>query len=100
MAVPHLNSADLLTITSTNAPAGRAFTQADNTPDRNLLIIDQALAAKEFQMSQLYVLWTFGRLDGAAASEIHGNARARFSGCSGCGGCKIDFVIIRRRLDE
>jgi putative ABC transport system permease protein len=28
--------------------AGRAFTQDDNTPDRNLLIVDQALAAKAF----------------------------------------------------
>ena len=28
--------------------AGRTFTQDDNTPDRNLLIIDQALAAKAF----------------------------------------------------
>ncbi|HWE51033.1 MAG TPA: ABC transporter permease [Bryobacteraceae bacterium] len=28
--------------------AGRTFTEADNTPDRNLLIIDQALASKAF----------------------------------------------------
>ena len=28
--------------------AGRTFTQDDNTPDRNLLIVDQALAAKAF----------------------------------------------------
>src|SRR5215216_4767015 len=28
--------------------AGRTFTQEDNTPDRNLLIVDQALAAKAF----------------------------------------------------
>ena len=28
--------------------AGRTFTQEDSTPDRNLLIIDQALAAKAF----------------------------------------------------
>jgi putative ABC transport system permease protein len=28
--------------------AGRTFTQEDNSPDRNLLIIDQALAAKAF----------------------------------------------------
>jgi len=28
--------------------AGRTFTEADSTPDRNLLIIDQALAAKAF----------------------------------------------------
>jgi predicted permease len=28
--------------------AGRTFTEADNTPDRNLLIIDQVLAAKAF----------------------------------------------------
>ena len=28
--------------------AGRTFTQEDNTPDRNMLIIDQALAAKAF----------------------------------------------------
>ncbi|HEU4769073.1 MAG TPA: FtsX-like permease family protein, partial [Pyrinomonadaceae bacterium] len=28
--------------------AGRTFTQEDNTPDRNLIIIDQALAAKAF----------------------------------------------------
>jgi putative ABC transport system permease protein len=28
--------------------AGRTFTQDDNTPDRNLLVIDQALAAKAF----------------------------------------------------
>src|SRR5205085_11033590 len=28
--------------------AGRTFTEEDNTPDRNLLIVDQALAAKAF----------------------------------------------------
>ena len=28
--------------------AGRTFTEADSTPDRNLLIVDQALAAKAF----------------------------------------------------
>jgi putative ABC transport system permease protein len=28
--------------------AGRTFTEADNTPDRNLLIVDQALASKAF----------------------------------------------------
>ena len=28
--------------------AGRTFTEADNTPDRNMLIVDQALAAKAF----------------------------------------------------
>jgi len=28
--------------------AGRTFTDADNTPDRNMLIVDQALAAKAF----------------------------------------------------
>lgn len=28
--------------------AGRTFTEADSTPDRNLLVIDQALAAKAF----------------------------------------------------
>lgn len=28
--------------------AGRTFTEADNTPDRNLLIVDQALAGKAF----------------------------------------------------
>ena len=28
--------------------AGRTFTEADNSPDRNLLIVDQALAAKAF----------------------------------------------------
>jgi predicted permease len=30
--------------------AGRTFTEADNTPDRNLLIIDQSLASKAFPM--------------------------------------------------
>ena len=29
--------------------AGRTFTEADSTPDRNVLIVDQALAAKAFQ---------------------------------------------------
>jgi putative ABC transport system permease protein len=28
--------------------AGRTFTEADNTPDRNMLIVDQSLAAKAF----------------------------------------------------
>jgi putative ABC transport system permease protein len=28
--------------------AGRTFTEADNTPDRNMLIVDQALASKAF----------------------------------------------------
>jgi putative ABC transport system permease protein len=28
--------------------AGRTFTQDDSRPDRNLLIVDQALAAKAF----------------------------------------------------
>ena len=32
----------------TKLMAGRTFTQDDSTPDRNLLIIDQALAAKAF----------------------------------------------------
>src|SRR6266478_4569458 len=32
----------------TRLMAGRTFTEDDNTPDRNLLIVDQALAAKAF----------------------------------------------------
>jgi putative ABC transport system permease protein len=32
----------------TRLMAGRTFTQDDNTPDRNLLVVDQALAAKAF----------------------------------------------------
>ncbi|HKY27442.1 MAG TPA: ABC transporter permease [Pyrinomonadaceae bacterium] len=32
----------------TRVLAGRSFTEEDNTPDRNMLIIDQALAAKAF----------------------------------------------------
>jgi predicted permease len=34
----------------TRVIAGRTFTEADNTPDRNMLIVDQALAAKAFPL--------------------------------------------------
>jgi len=54
--------------------AGRTFTEADNTPDRNVIIVDQALASKAFPFESAVGRRILFRLRGAEAewAEIIG----------------------------